>query len=68
MYAPPHQAEDWAHLVDDGITSGPAWWPYHRDGKPGTVRVGPDTEFRSWRNQHVLISPSLPEPAAAAAQ
>jgi hypothetical protein len=71
MYGGATPDGDWGYVVDDcGITYGPGWWPYHRDGKPGTVRVSPNTEFRSWRNEYVLISPSpsLTEPATAVAR
>lgn len=69
MYGAAPPGGDWAYVVDGyGITYGPGWWPYHRDGKPGTIRVAPDTEFRSWRNEYVLISPSRAQPAAAVAR
>jgi len=69
MYGAAPPDGEWGYVVDDyDITYGPGWWPYHRDGKPGTVRVSPNTEFRSWRNEYVLISPNLTASATVVAR
>jgi hypothetical protein len=69
MYGGPPPDGEWNYIVDDhSITFGPGWWPYYRDGKPGTVRMSPDTEFRSWRNEYILTRPRRSEPAQAVAR
>jgi hypothetical protein len=64
---------DWNYDLDDyGIHYGPGWWPFyttrHPYGEPETtgpisVRISPDTEFRSWRNEYVQLTPDKREPA-----
>lgn len=55
---------DWAYNVDDyGVTYvGGQWYPFDR-----TVRLSPDCEFRSWRNQYVSVGPT-DEPTVAVAR
>lgn len=62
--APPEG--DWSYIVDSTeIVYGPGWWPFYRHGTPTGIRVSPDTEFRSWRNEYVLIFPRTGATAAA---
>lgn len=69
MYGITPPPGDWAYVLDDtGIAFGPGWWPFHRDGAPAGIRVSPDVEFRSWRNEYVLLYPSTSGPAAATAR
>ncbi len=66
MYGAAPPEGQWAYTVDDfGICYGPGWWPFHRDGKPGTVRVAPDVEYRARPNEYLLISPGQAATATA---
>jgi hypothetical protein len=64
MYGQPPPEGDWRYVIDDsGISYGPGWWPLYRTWlgsaglQPAGVRLAPDSEFRSWRNEYVLIGP-----------
>lgn len=58
---------DWAYDLDDfAIHYGPGWWPFYTHYKPfaapqitqpAGVRLAPDTEYYSWRNEYVLLTP-----------
>lgn len=57
--AKPPQGE-WAYEIDDdGIVYGDGPWPFHHweRGGPISVKVSPNTEYRSWGNEHVLLWP-----------
>lgn len=65
-YAGPTPQGEWAYVVDDyGIVYGKRPWPFrrfsHMNGKRSvytegaSVRLAPDTEFRAWRNEYVLL-------------
>jgi hypothetical protein len=57
-YGQPPPAGDWEYVLDDfGVSYGPGWWPLYRDGTPCGVRLAPDTEYRSWRNEYVTLRP-----------
>jgi hypothetical protein len=58
MYAVAPPDGDWAYEVDyTGITYGPGWWPFYRDGQPDVVRLAPNTRYWAWRNEYVLLGP-----------
>jgi hypothetical protein len=80
MYAQPPPEGDWNYIVDDAGTvyyrpSIPprlraGVWPFARAGaehKPWSVRLAPDCEFRSWRNEYVLAWPDEDKPHLARA-
>lgn len=58
-YALPEPEGEWAYEVDkSGVHYGPGRWPFYRDGGPVIVRISPNTEYRSWSNQYVLVGPT----------
>jgi hypothetical protein len=58
MYAVPPPDGDWAYEVDyTGVTYGPGWWPFYRDGRADVVRLAPNTRYWAWRNEYVLLGP-----------
>lgn len=64
MYAQPVPAGEWSYALDDhGIRYRRFGWPFGRSYKrrgepePTSVRLAPDTEYRSWRNEYVLLYP-----------
>lgn len=65
-YGQPPVTGDWEYVLDDfGVTYGPGWWPLYRDGTPCSARLAPDTEYRSWRNEYVLLRPGTDAHAVA---
>lgn len=57
-YGQPPPAGDWEYVLDDfGVSYGPGWWPFYRDCTPCGVRLSPDTEYCSWRNEYVMLWP-----------
>lgn len=52
MYGQLLDLGDWSYVLDDtGVRYGSGWYPYDK-----SVRLSPDVEFRSWRNEYVLVS------------
>lgn len=50
---------NWSYVVDDypaGYGKG-SWYPFD-----GSARLAPDCDYRSWRNEYVLIRPCNSEP------
>jgi hypothetical protein len=65
-YGQPPPDGEWEYVVDDfGMSYGPGWWPLYRDGEPCSVRLAPDIEYRSWRNEYVIVRPSADACAVA---
>lgn len=57
-YGQPPPSGEWAYVLDAfGVEYGRGWWPFYRDGKPCGIRVAPDTDYRSWRNEYVTLWP-----------
>lgn len=60
-YAQPTPEGEWAYALDDGAEFGPGWWPFYRRPhfsalpEPAGIRLAPDTDYRSWRNEYVLV-------------
>lgn len=62
MYPSKPPEGTWAYVVDDyGIVFGRGWWPFYdnRSLQPSAVRLAPDTAFRAWRNEYVLVYPGI---------
>lgn len=61
MYGNEPPPGDWSYIVDDtGTEYGPGWFPFYRSrlGEgPQSVRLAPDTAYRAWRNEYVLLGP-----------
>ncbi|MGF6885003.1 hypothetical protein ABIA39_003422 [Nocardia sp. GAS34] len=72
VWGRPTPPGDWAYDLDDfDIHYGPGWWPFYTRYKPFAkpeitrpigVRLAPDTEYYSWRNEYVLLRPDLRNP------
>lgn len=61
MYAIPTPEGDWNYTLDEqGVKYRREGWPFKRDGgsEPTGVRVSPDVEYQSWRNEYVLLYPA----------
>lgn len=64
-YAQPVPLGQWGYALDDHcIVYRRTGWPFGRRpvagrGEPGpeSVRLAPDTDYRSWRNEYVLLYP-----------
>jgi hypothetical protein len=63
-YAQPVPDGEWSYALDDsGIRYRRSGWPFgcesrhSRELEPSTVRLAPDTDYRSWRNEYVLLYP-----------
>jgi hypothetical protein len=61
-YAQATPQGEWSYCLDEPqIVFGPGWWPFYRSPHhtaapvPATVRLSPDTAYRSWRNEYVLV-------------
>lgn len=50
---PPEGA--WSYEVDDPDA---AYGPHHLWPFAGAVRVAPDTDYRSWRNEYIVLNPT----------
>lgn len=67
-YAQPGPDGEWSYVLDDnGIRYRRSGWPFGQDRagrkgllEPSTVRLAPDTDYRSWRNEYVLLYPGRP--------
>lgn len=51
MYGQLLDLGDWSYVLDDhNVRYHSGWYPYDK-----SARLSPDTEFRSWRNEYVLV-------------
>jgi hypothetical protein len=74
-YAEPTPDGDWAYDLDDHAITyrwralGDPYWPFaDLDGTPGrSVRLAPNTEYKSWRNEYVSVYPDHERPHLATA-
>ncbi|WP_203746817.1 hypothetical protein [Catellatospora bangladeshensis] len=49
----------WGYQLDTPqIAYGRGPWPYHRHGKPATVRLSPDIAHRAWQTHYVIAGPA----------
>ncbi|WP_431921349.1 hypothetical protein [Nonomuraea jabiensis] len=59
-FTPPPPSGDWEYVLDDyGVIYRRGWWPFANavSGRPCSVRISPDTEYRAWGGQYVLVWP-----------
>ena len=64
-WAQPGPEGQWGYALDDhGIRYRRVGWPFGRtpargrgEPEPASVRLAPDTDYRSWRNEYVLLYP-----------
>lgn len=67
MYARPLELGDWSYVLDefgDDVAYGKhPLWPFGRNH----VRVSPDCDYRSWRNEYVLVGVDGPDATTAEA-
>lgn len=78
-FSSPEPAGEWGYDVDDGVVHRVPWlpglWPFVglRGGSAiwpldcDSVRLAPNTEFRSWNNQYVSVYPDESNPDLAVA-
>jgi len=79
MYSPAPPAGDFGYVVDDtAVLYGKGFYPFHRTAwndalatyvpaGPAPVRLAPDTEFRAWNTEYVMLWPSQRDAAHAQA-
>jgi len=68
MYVLPTPAGDWDYALDEpAIHYGSGWWPVYTTRRPHDeqettgptgIRIAPDTECRSGRNEYVQLTPT----------